>query len=320
MRMQLREMLVRVGAEFPVERQKPLAENVLARFLRGEALSPVREVVGDGFMVQGSPGQGNWAEVPWVACFYPVVTASATRGYYVVYLFHSDSPKVTLSLNQGATAVRDEFGGRAGLEVLRDRAAIIRQRISDFAVKFVSTPIHLGASGSLPRGYEAGHAFGRTYDLQNLPNNELLQKDLMMLCEAYLALQFRGGLDPSPENQGGQGTSDERGFGDSVEEIRRYRVHRALERNPKAARIAKKGRVAECECCGFSFSQVYGALGAGYIEAHHRKPLHTLTEGEAVQYRPEDFALLCSNCHRMIHRLQDPSDLQHLIGIVNSSK
>jgi hypothetical protein len=34
-------------------------------------------------------------------------------------------------------------------------------------------------------------------------------------------------------------------------------------------------------------------------EAHHVKPVHTLKPGDKT--RLEDFALLCSNCHRMVH-------------------
>jgi 5-methylcytosine-specific restriction protein A len=35
-----------------------------------------------------------------------------------------------------------------------------------------------------------------------------------------------------------------------------------------------------------------------------------LNEGEAVSYEVgTDFAVLCSNCHRMIHRTSDPSNL-----------
>ena len=72
---------------------------------------------------------------PWLSVFDPTVTTSATRGYYVVYLFHASEPLVHLSLNQGATAVIQEFGRKA-MTVLRDRAAIIRARLGDYATNF----------------------------------------------------------------------------------------------------------------------------------------------------------------------------------------
>ncbi|WP_405491418.1 HNH endonuclease [Nocardia sp. NBC_00511] len=57
-------------------------------------------------------------------------------------------------------------------------------------------------------------------------------------------------------------------------------------------------RVA-CEVCGFDFETVYGERGKCYIECHHVIPLHVSNETET---RMADLVLLCSNCHRMIHR------------------
>ncbi|MGN5374851.1 HNH endonuclease [Sphingomonas hankookensis] len=55
-----------------------------------------------------------------------------------------------------------------------------------------------------------------------------------------------------------------------------------------------------CEVCAFDFEATYGELGAGYIEVHHLKPVHTLKPGSKVKL--SDLALLCANCHRMAHR------------------
>ncbi len=54
-----------------------------------------------------------------------------------------------------------------------------------------------------------------------------------------------------------------------------------------------------CEACGFDFAATYGERGQGFIEVHHRKPVHTLAEAGAT--RLEDLAIVCANCHRMIH-------------------
>ena len=41
------------------------------------------------------------------------------------------------------------------------------------------------------------------------------------------------------------------------------------------------------------------------------RAIATLEEGVAVTYDvAADFAVLCANCHRMIHRTEDPSDLE----------
>ncbi|MEE1612726.1 HNH endonuclease [Microvirga sp. CF3016] len=82
------------------------------------------------------------------------------------------------------------------------------------------------------------------------------------------------------------------------------RVHRHRERSKKIvnkkkdAILKKTGRLA-CEACDFDFQAAYGARGSGFIEAHHTKPVHTLRPGDKTKL--EDLALLCANCHRMVH-------------------
>lgn len=82
------------------------------------------------------------------------------------------------------------------------------------------------------------------------------------------------------------------------------RLHRFRERNRKlverrkAKTLQRVGHLS-CEVCEFDFQQRYGDRGKGFIEAHHTKPIETLTDGSKTKL--EDLALVCSNCHRMIH-------------------
>lgn len=84
-----------------------------------------------------------------------------------------------------------------------------------------------------------------------------------------------------------------------------FRLHKLRERNSKLTRkkkeqhLKKYGRL-ECEVCDFDFYEVYGEVGLGYIEAHHRTPLSEIN-GESITTL-KDLALVCSNCHRMLHR------------------
>jgi len=311
-----------IGNKFSAEKKGALKGNSLAAYIRKTAPALVLEALANdakGLETDGSPGKGVWAEVPWVTIFYPVVTTSATRGYYAVYLFSAEESVVYLSLNQGTTAVHEEFGTPKGNEVLRERANLINARVPDFVVKFDPSPIRLG-SGKLAKGYEAGNAFGYAYNLEDLPSEEQLKNDLKLLCKAYLALQFRGGLDPSIETDTGEEGGIDPEKKTTIEERRRYRNHRRIERNPKAAILAKKGKLPVCQACGFEFEKFYGKIGKDYIEAHHLIPLGTLNEGEAIEYDPEnDFSLLCSNCHRMIHRQEDPSDVERLIREIEAN-
>ncbi len=305
--MNLRDALTRVMAEWRAVRGEPFGQHPLAVFIRRDAADEVEKSLIDkkGLTVKGSAGAGQWAAVPWVSIFDDVVTDSATHGYYVVYLFHVEGGEVHLSVNQGTTATRAEFKENTRA-VLRDRAAIMRRRLEDFSDLLPITEIDLGSTAQLPADYCAGHAMGLTYLAGALPANEMLVSDLNAAVRAYRSLTFRGGLDPSPEADDDTPTGAA-----SLIELRRYKMHRRIERNPKAAKEAKRHHGLRCEACGLQFEERYGVLGKGFIEAHHLRPISSLEEGAAVSYDvATDFAVLCSNCHRMIHRTDDPADLE----------
>lgn len=95
-----------------------------------------------------------------------------------------------------------------------------------------------------------------------------------------------------------------------------FRTHLAKERSPALVARAKKRRlqsvgVLRCDVCGFSFEAVYGEIGRGYIEAHHQTPIARLVGSTPT--RVDDVALVCSNCHRMIHR-GNPFTVEELKG------
>ncbi len=73
------------------------------------------------------------------------------------------------------------------------------------------------------------------------------------------------------------------------------------ERNPKLRSEAKKIHGYSCKACGFNFEEKYGELGNEYIEVHHKKPLSYVNE-EVLVNPKTDLVVLCSNCHKMIHR------------------
>jgi len=78
--------------------------------------------------------------------------------------------------------------------------------------------------------------------------------------------------------------------------LRRERDRRLRRKKITATR--RRGLPIACEVCQFDFGYVYGSHGLDYIECHHRIPLHVTGQ---TQTRLTDLALLCSNCHRMIH-------------------
>jgi 5-methylcytosine-specific restriction protein A len=310
--MSLRDTLEKILAGYPEAKSQSVAGHPLGAFIRHAAAEAVKEALGElgaGFNVEGSAGAGNWAAVPWISIFDPAVTTSATHGYYVVYLFHTTTPAVHLSLNQGTTAVREEFGARAR-EILKDRADLMRKRVADFASALPINTIELGSHARLPGDYAAGHALGASYALDELPDEARLRSDLQTIVRAYRALTYRGGIDAEVNGQADLVEEFAIPPQASVIETRKYAYHRKVERNRTAARYAKKFHGSRCQACDLSFAERYGEIGKNFIEAHHLRPIATLEEGVPVKYDvAADFAVLCSNCHRMMHRFSDPSDL-----------
>lgn len=97
-------------------------------------------------------------------------------------------------------------------------------------------------------------------------------------------------------NEAEAGTADEGGI------LLARHVRRERDAKLRQAKIGSSrgedGSLA-CEVCGFDFERAYGTRGHDYIEVHHRTPLHV---SGPVSTQLGDLALLCANCHRMVHR------------------
>ncbi|MFU2014808.1 HNH endonuclease [Peribacillus butanolivorans] len=86
---------------------------------------------------------------------------------------------------------------------------------------------------------------------------------------------------------------------------KKIKQHIIRERNQKVIKLAKErfkdkhGRLF-CEICTFDFYERYGHIGEDFIEGHHTVPVSELEERQKTMI--EDIALVCSNCHKMLHR------------------
>lgn len=79
-------------------------------------------------------------------------------------------------------------------------------------------------------------------------------------------------------------------------------ISRRAERKPSLRIDAFRYHKYSCQVCGFNFGQFYGEWGADWAEVHHLTPVAS-HEGHEVQTDPAtDLAIVCANCHRMIHK------------------
>lgn len=307
----LHAQLSRLAKEYTFARSKSFSGSDFGDFVRHDLAIEAKKTImflPFDLKVKASVGAGVWAAVPWLGFFDPIITTSATSGFYVVYLINPDSETIYLSLNQGTTAVYQEFGETRGQDVLRRRANDIYQRIPEFAKDFDSTPIDLGSATRLPLGYEAGHSFGRKYDANNIKVDQFYD-DLTKMLNAYEALIDRGGVTPTDAMQ-------EEFPNASIDETRKYFLSRRIERAPNVRPRVLERRGVICEGCSFdpkTHMSFIGPIERIPLDVHHAKPIKTLAEGESRRYRiPDDFLVLCPNCHRLIHMQDDPGDIERL--------
>ena len=115
----------------------------------------------------------------------------------------------------------------------------------------------------------------------------------------------------------------------TVKEIRKFQERKKLKDN----HIKYEGRLSNkdiktikdvlgyvCMGCGLDPVKEYGTEMKGILEAHHKKPWSEIAENEVRTVEPDDFYILCPTCHRIIHKLERPDDLDKLKELVNKKK
>lgn len=88
--------------------------------------------------------------------------------------------------------------------------------------------------------------------------------------------------------------------GEVLSKLHRYRERSGTISRKKKEKVLKETGKLACEVCGFDFYETYGEIGKGFIECHHTTPLAVKDAEKPTTL--SDLALVCSNCHRMLHR------------------
>ncbi|WP_339516047.1 MrcB family domain-containing protein [Pseudomonas sp. RL_15y_Pfl2_60] len=306
--MSLRTSINAVLAGYLSAKEEKFAGHNLAKLIRGELCEGIRTASNSyyGLVIKGSSGQGNWADGPWAGLFNPIITESAQRGYYVCYLFREDMQGVYLSLNQGMTQAKEHYKADAKT-ALKARAQNYRAMLGSHTDRFSVMEIDLAPSqSSNPTAfYEAGNILATYYKASALPDEVQLTSDLASMLSAYEHLVSIETSEIDPTDTLGEAPSAL-----SFEDATKFRIHKRIERNAKLVKQVKAQKGCKCEVCSVNFKDRYGPIGEGYIEAHHLKPIASL-KGSRIQMDPQkDFAVLCANCHRMVHRSGLVDDIQ----------
>lgn len=160
---------------------------------------------------------------------------------------------------------------------------------------------NLKSHNALTRKKLATYSNG-VYKITDIGRN-YLQKDYKYFAETLL----EQGFDERERNK--EFTSD---YKDLILEEGAMIVRdlKSRKRSRKLVKIARqyfsKDGILKCIACNFDFSKRYGKLGLGYIEIHHTHPVHEYDiagEKGKVDELIKSLVPLCSNCHRMVHRI-----------------
>jgi 5-methylcytosine-specific restriction protein A len=317
----LSELFDNFAKEYPLLIKNKFKMDVNTDILRHEIPTQLTKLVAipSEYKIYGSVGQGQWAEIPWVAILDKNITGTTQNGYYVVFLFSRDMKEVFLSLAVGWTQYEQAYGikeGRDALELtVKKLQDTLRSPLDDFSFSKRS----LGATKTLGKGYESGGICHKTYKLENMPPDEIIISDVNKILGVYRELRGYVGTNVLNLEIDDMQIVEEQFKkdvikasdkivtpGEAIKEIKKLtetikkapatekiRMAKYVARNRKFAELIKKSANYTCQICGMKpFKTKSGGL---YAEAHHELELaiHKIDH-------PDVMICLCAQCHRII--------------------
>ncbi|OMD49483.1 ATPase [Paenibacillus borealis] len=182
----LKNHLENIMAQYVEAKREPFKDHSLGTLLRKTIPSELRALPflnEECYKIQGSIGQGKWADVPWFSILDKRITSTTQSGEYVVYLFAENMSAVYLTLAQGVTTAPKEKGSKDKYAYLRNKTQEIRELIP-LANMNKDENIQLLGHG---RGndYQASTVAYIKYERGKVPSDEQLVKDLQNVIEDY---------------------------------------------------------------------------------------------------------------------------------------
>lgn len=130
-------------------------------------------------IARGSSGAGTWTKNPWIALYNEEITTTIQRGVYITYLFSEDMSRVYLTLNQGSTNLKKEFGTKLARQHMEKTRDNIRNKIDSRNFN-LDNDIKIGNID-----YEVGTIFYKEYVRDNFPIEGKFIKDLENMIGIY---------------------------------------------------------------------------------------------------------------------------------------
>ncbi|AJE50922.1 MrcB family domain-containing protein [Paenibacillus polymyxa] len=155
--------------------------------------------IDDNYKIQGSIGQGNWANIPWIAIMDKRITGTTQQGQYIVYLFSEDMRNVYLTLAQGVTLPIKEWGRKEAYQYFEQKVTEMRDQLPLQSMQ-KDDNIHLTTSG-LGRDYQVSTVAYVRYDRDSIPDDDQLLADLENVMNNYKLYVDSLTQEPVEENE-----------------------------------------------------------------------------------------------------------------------
>jgi len=127
--------------------------------------------------VRGSDGITRKSRVPCIRAYYSQHSPRTTLGWYIVYLFESSGQRLYLSINQGTLDLVNGSLLKKNPVELNNRVLWARAVLKDSGLNLDGFDVEIDLnvhSGELGRSYEQGQVFGKRYDIDDLPGDDVL--------------------------------------------------------------------------------------------------------------------------------------------------
>jgi len=288
----------------------------------------------DEFKVEGSFGNGNIANVPWVAVFNKQVTESAQDGYYIVLLFSEHMQSCYLSLNQGFTTFKNQYSAKLARQKIKETAD---RALNYFAPHpdAILGEIDLAATADLGKGYELGAIESFRYDRATPPDEIVVTEHLKILLGHYDTLVTVAGetlqsLAPVSEAQFQQTVLDKaqpKGKADKsrmaeppggipIPPKQSGKGNGSYARNPNIAAAALANTEFKCELDANHATFISSAKNLPYVEAHHLVPMSQQPLYPFSLDVTANIVALCPMCHKLLHHAQPKNKRGHLLKLL----
>lgn len=181
----LRDNFNQILTQYINAKKDTFAKHPLGKLVRRDICEEIKKIpiIDSNLIIKGSIGQGNWANIPWIAIMDQRITSSTQQGEYVVYLFSEDMSSLYLTLNQGVTIPKNEKGIKEGYKYLERKVHEMRELLP---LENMSKDDNIFlASDGYGKDYQVSTVAYIKYDINDLPNDEQLISDLTNVIENY---------------------------------------------------------------------------------------------------------------------------------------